>query len=219
MAKLHSPFVVDLMFSFQSERNLFLVMEFLPGGDLFSLLQNLGALAEEPARFYIAEILHAINYLHDHGILHRDLKPDNVLIGKDGHIKLTDFGLSERGMLQRKKEIMKPSFRGVSGSVRSFAEVVVGAGAKALGAMGGLISGIVKGGGEENDTSVESMISGEDKRAGRVNTGGLQQSNLSNLSDEGCTSSALMSTPTLHVRENSVDSDSSFNTSQIRGKY
>jgi serine/threonine protein kinase len=156
------------MFSFQSERNLFLVMEFLPGGDLFSLLQNLGALAEEPARFYIAEILHAINYLHDHGILHRDLKPDNVLIGKDGHIKLTDFGLSERGMLQRKKEIMKPSFRGVSGSVRSFAEVVVGAGAKAWGAVGGLFSGIVNGGGKGNSVTrgsgAESGGSGDDER-------------------------------------------------------
>jgi serine/threonine-protein kinase greatwall len=156
MAKLHSPFVVDLMFSFQSERNLFLVMEFLPGGDLFSLLQNLGALAEDPARFYIAEILHATNYLHDHGILHRDLKPDNVLIGKDGHIKLTDFGLSERGMLQRKKEIMKPSFRGVSGSVRSFAEVVVGASAKAWDAVGGIFSGIVKGGGKGHSVTSES---------------------------------------------------------------
>lgn len=140
MAKLHSPFVVDLMFSFQSEQNLFLVMEYVPGGDLFSLLQNLGALAEDPARFYIAEILHAINYLHNHGILHRDLKPDNVLIGKDGHIKLTDFGLSERGMLQRKKEIMKPSFRGISGSIRSFADVVRGAGTKALCAMEGMLS-------------------------------------------------------------------------------
>ena len=110
MSKLNNPFVVDLIFSFQSELSLFLVMDFMPGGDLFSLLQNVGALAEEPSRFYIAEILHAIRYLHVHGILHRDLKPDNVLIGKDGHIKLTDFGLSERGVRQRRKEIMNPAF-------------------------------------------------------------------------------------------------------------
>ena len=67
MSNLDNPFVVDLMFSFQSESSLFLVMDFMPGGDLFSLLQNVGALAEEPSRFYIAEILHAIRYLHSHG--------------------------------------------------------------------------------------------------------------------------------------------------------
>ena len=110
MARLDNPFVVDLMFSFQSELSLFLVMDFMPGGDLYSLLQNVGALAESPSRFYIAEILHAIRYLHSHGILHRDLKPDNVLIGRNGHIKLTDFGLSERGVRQRRQEIMNPAY-------------------------------------------------------------------------------------------------------------
>ena len=80
MSNLDNPFVVDLMFSFQSESSLFLVMDFMPGGDLFSLLQNVGALAEEPSRFYIAEILHAIRYLHSHG-KKKKIERENNLAG------------------------------------------------------------------------------------------------------------------------------------------
>ena len=88
-------FVVPLLYSFQSERALFLVMGYMPGGDLGALVANLGCLEEGVARHYIAEILLALRFMHTRGCVHRDLKPENVLIGRDGHVKLTDFGLSE----------------------------------------------------------------------------------------------------------------------------
>ncbi|KAK2952058.1 putative Microtubule-associated serine/threonine-protein kinase 1 [Blattamonas nauphoetae] len=69
-------------------------MEFQPGGDLFTLLQSFGYLSEEHAKQYISEIILAVEFLHRHGIVHCDLKPDNLLIAADGHLRLTDFGLS-----------------------------------------------------------------------------------------------------------------------------
>eukprot|EP00166_Cyanidium_caldarium_P002639 ctg_2569.g567 len=100
LAGMQNPFVVRFIWSFESAKKLFLVMEFLAGGDLYSLLSNLGFLDEGVARQYVAEIVLALEYLHRAGIVHRDLKPDNVLIDRDGHIKLTDFGLSKQGVLE-----------------------------------------------------------------------------------------------------------------------
>ncbi|KAK8893748.1 Microtubule-associated serine/threonine-protein kinase 2 [Tritrichomonas musculus] len=76
-------------------------MEYLPGGDLYSLLQNLGSLDESAAKLYVLQIVHALKYLRENGIIHRDLKPDNILISNTGHLKLTDFGLSFIGMFNR----------------------------------------------------------------------------------------------------------------------
>lgn len=85
----------------QSRAHLYLVMEFVNSGDLFSLLRNVGYLEEELALTYVAEISCALEYLHNTlGVVHRDLKPDNVLICADGHIKLTDFGLSVIGLAE-----------------------------------------------------------------------------------------------------------------------
>eukprot|EP01119_Soliformovum_irregulare_P011917 TRINITY_DN304_c0_g1_i2.p1 TRINITY_DN304_c0_g1~~TRINITY_DN304_c0_g1_i2.p1 ORF type:complete len:623 (-),score=172.92 TRINITY_DN304_c0_g1_i2:47-1915(-) len=98
LATTDNPFVVKLYYSFQSDENLFLVMEYLPGGDCLSLLEELKFFGNEMTKFYIAETVLALKYLHDNGIIHRDLKPDNMLINKDGHIKLTDFGLSVFGV-------------------------------------------------------------------------------------------------------------------------
>ena len=88
------PFVVQLFYSFQSDEKIYLVMEYMIGGDLKSLLHNLGYFDEHMSRVYIAEVALALEYLHGHSIYHRDIKPDNMLMSDKGHIKLTDFGLS-----------------------------------------------------------------------------------------------------------------------------
>ena len=96
-----NPFIVDFYYSIIGEHNLYLVMEYLPGGDLFSLLHHVGALDEDSARTYTAQIVKALEYLRMHGIIHRDLKPDNILIDYQGKLKLTDFGLSLYGTYDR----------------------------------------------------------------------------------------------------------------------
>ena len=94
MALVDNIFCVKLYYSFRSESALCLVMEYMVGGDLSSLLQVAGYFDDEMTMMYLAEMVLALEYLHQHGIVHRDLKPDNVLVGRDGHIKLSDFGLS-----------------------------------------------------------------------------------------------------------------------------
>lgn len=89
------PYVVKMYFSFQDSDYLYLVMEYLPGGDLLSMLIRHGSIPENWARFYIAELIVAIDALHRTGIIHRDIKPDNVLFGRTGHVCLSDFGLSK----------------------------------------------------------------------------------------------------------------------------
>jgi len=101
LAMANNPFVVRFFYSFTSRDNLYIVMEYAPGGDVASLLRALGALEEETARQYAAEATLALEYCHAQGIIHRDLKPDNVLISGDGHVKLTDFGLSCFGVIDR----------------------------------------------------------------------------------------------------------------------
>jgi len=90
------PGVAMLFDSFQTPTHLYMVMEFLPGGDLMSLLVKLDTLPEAATRFYVAEMALAIQAIHDHGFAHRDVKPDNVLLDWDGHVKLTDLGLCAR---------------------------------------------------------------------------------------------------------------------------
>ena len=90
-----SDWVVQLKYSFQDELFLYLVMEFLPGGDFMSLLMKKDILTEDECRYYIAQLILAIESIHKLNCIHRDLKPDNLLINKDGSIKLSDFGLSK----------------------------------------------------------------------------------------------------------------------------
>jgi serine/threonine kinase 38 len=90
------PWIVELRYSFQDDLYLYLVMEFCHGGDLMSLLIDKDILSEDEARFYIAELILAIESVHKLKCIHRDLKPDNILIDKNGHIKLSDFGLSKK---------------------------------------------------------------------------------------------------------------------------
>ncbi|KAJ7492025.1 kinase-like protein [Mycena latifolia] len=94
-AENKDPFVVKLWWSFHDKENLFLVMDFHPGGDLATQLARWGRLGRDRARFYAAEIVEGVEGLHAAGVIYRDLKPENILIGGDGHIVLTDFGLSK----------------------------------------------------------------------------------------------------------------------------
>lgn len=102
MAHADSPFVVKMYFAFQSKNHLYLVMEFVNGGDLYSMIQSVGTLSEDVTRVYVAEIILALIYLHEElHVIHRDLKPDNIVIDNHGHIKLIDFGLSQIGVAER----------------------------------------------------------------------------------------------------------------------
>ncbi|KAI8016159.1 putative serine/threonine protein kinase IRE4 [Camellia lanceoleosa] len=111
---VRNPFVVRFFYSFTSRDNLYLVIEYLNGGDLYSLLRKVGCLEEDVARIYIAELVLALEYLHSLGIVHRDLKPDNILIAHDGHIKLTDFGLSKIGLMNSTGDLPGPDTDGIT---------------------------------------------------------------------------------------------------------
>ncbi|KAF9350630.1 Serine/threonine-protein kinase [Mortierella sp. NVP85] len=94
LVESESPWVVQLYYSFQDPQYLYLIMEFLPGGDLMTMLIKYDIFSEDATRFYIAECVLAIADIHKMGFIHRDIKPDNILIDERGHIKLSDFGLS-----------------------------------------------------------------------------------------------------------------------------
>lgn len=93
LAEADNEWVVKLYYSFQDDENLYFVMDYVPGGDLMNLLIKLHVFDENLARFYIGELTCAIESVHNLGFIHRDIKPDNILIDRNGHIKLTDFGL------------------------------------------------------------------------------------------------------------------------------
>ncbi|PVI03769.1 putative response regulator receiver RIM15p [Periconia macrospinosa] len=102
-----SDFVAKLYWTFSSKDYLYLVMEYLNGGDCASLIKVLGGLPEDWAKKYLAEVVLGVEHLHSRGIVHRDLKPDNLLIDQQGHLKLTDFGLSRMGLIGRQKRALK----------------------------------------------------------------------------------------------------------------
>ncbi|KAI7976518.1 hypothetical protein EIK77_000206 [Talaromyces pinophilus] len=102
-----SDFVAKLYWTFSSKDYLYLVMEYLNGGDCASLVKILQGLPEDWAKKYIAEVVLGVEHLHNRGIVHRDLKPDNLLIDQHGHLKLTDFGLSRMGLVGRQKRVLK----------------------------------------------------------------------------------------------------------------
>ena len=89
------PFISKLYYAFQTKKSLYMITEFMAGGEMFHHLHDCGHFDENRTRFYIAELVLAIDHLHKHNILYRDLKPENILLDEIGHIKLTDFGLSK----------------------------------------------------------------------------------------------------------------------------
>ncbi|KAI9023796.1 kinase-like domain-containing protein [Phycomyces nitens] len=90
------PFLVTLWDTFQDDAHLFMVMDYVPGGELFRILRKQKKFSESAARFYAAEVILALEYLHERDIIYRDLKPENILLDAKGHVKLTDFGFAKR---------------------------------------------------------------------------------------------------------------------------
>ena len=94
LAVVDCPFIVKLYYSFQTSKCLYFIIQYAEGGEIFHYLKKHRRFSENTARFYSAEIILALEYLHSKGIVYGDLKPENVLINFDGHILLSDFGLS-----------------------------------------------------------------------------------------------------------------------------
>ncbi|KAM3836947.1 cAMP-dependent protein kinase catalytic subunit PRKX isoform 2-T2 [Vipera latastei] len=96
LKEVNHPFLIRLYWTNHDERFLYMLMEYVPGGELFSYLRNMGRFNNSTGLFYSAEIICAIEYLHSKEIVYRDLKPENILLDKEGHIKLTDFGFAKK---------------------------------------------------------------------------------------------------------------------------
>ncbi|CAB4413709.1 unnamed protein product [Rhizophagus irregularis] len=96
LSQVHHPFIVNLFCTFQDDRNLYMLLEYVIGGELFSHLRKAGRFTNDMTRFYAAEIVLAIEYLHSNDIIYRDLKPENLLLDSRGHVKITDFGFAKR---------------------------------------------------------------------------------------------------------------------------
>ncbi|XP_033001262.1 rho-associated protein kinase 2 [Lacerta agilis] len=113
MAFANSPWVVQLFSAFQDDRYLYMVMEYMPGGDLVNLMSNYDV-PEKWAKFYTAEVVLALDAIHSMGLIHRDVKPDNMLLDKYGHLKLADFGtcmkMDETGMVRCDTAVGTPDY-------------------------------------------------------------------------------------------------------------
>lgn len=92
---VNNPFIVKLRYAFQNPKKLYFLLEYCPGGELFFHLQKAGRFEEDRGRFYASQIVLALQELHRHDIIYRDLKPENVIIDLEGYIRITDFGLSK----------------------------------------------------------------------------------------------------------------------------
>uniref|UniRef100_A0A673FZU6 Ribosomal protein S6 kinase n=1 Tax=Sinocyclocheilus rhinocerous TaxID=307959 RepID=A0A673FZU6_9TELE len=98
LEEVKHPFIVDLIYAFQTGGKLYLILEYLSGGELFMQLEREGIFLEDTACFYLAEISMALGHLHQKGIIYRDLKPENIMLNNNGHVKLTDFGLCKESI-------------------------------------------------------------------------------------------------------------------------
>lgn len=95
LARINHPYIVNLKGTFQSPTHVFMLLDYACGGELFTLLRREGRFANDVALFFAVEIILAFEYLHSSDIAYRDLKPENLLIDKDGHVKITDFGFAK----------------------------------------------------------------------------------------------------------------------------
>ncbi|RXN00616.1 cAMP-dependent protein kinase catalytic subunit PRKX [Acipenser ruthenus] len=96
LSEVNHPFLIRLFWTHHDECFLYMLMDYVPGGELFSYLRNMGRFNNSTGLFYSAEIVCAIEYLHSKEIVYRDLKPENILLDRDGHIRLTDFGFAKK---------------------------------------------------------------------------------------------------------------------------
>ena len=103
MVKINCPFIVNIKFAFQDNLKLYIITEFMQGGEMFFHLHKEKRFSNEKTRFYIIELVLAIEFLHNNKMLYRDLKPENIMVDATGHIKLTDFGLSKKVKRQKEK--------------------------------------------------------------------------------------------------------------------
>ena len=123
LTSVSHPFIVTLFNTFQTSSKLYMVMEFINGGHLFFQLYDQGLFTEDIARFFAAEMVLAVGHLHSLGFVHRDMKPENVLLGADGHLKVTDFGLAKCNMTD------EPRTNSMCGTIEYMApEVILGKG-------------------------------------------------------------------------------------------
>ncbi|KAF9550514.1 hypothetical protein EC957_000188 [Mortierella hygrophila] len=147
-----SEWHVKLLYSFQDTEYVYLAMEFVQGGDVRTMLTARGVLREDDTRLYFAEMVMAIDALHQQGYIHRDLKPENFLVDAGGHIKLTDFGLSKGQLAEGRIEVMKAKLKEVKDSMEPTMPVLLRRGGGGSSVMGhglgqGLEGGMMLGGG------------------------------------------------------------------------
>ena len=96
LERVKHPFIITLLSTFQDSTFIYMLLEYICGGELFSRLRREGRFSNDVALFYICEIVLVFEYLHSLSIAYRDLKPENILIDKDGHVKITDFGFAKK---------------------------------------------------------------------------------------------------------------------------
>ena len=101
MIEINHPFVLPLKFAFESSEFIIFVLEYCPGGELFTYVKKYRKLSEEAAKFFITEILLGIEHLHQRDIIYRDIKPENILLDLDGHVRIADFGLAKPDITQQ----------------------------------------------------------------------------------------------------------------------
>lgn len=96
LSHIRHPFIVDLYATFQDNLNIYMLLSYVPGGELFTHLRRAGRFSPDVTRFYLATIILALKYLHSYNVIYRDLKPENLLLDSRGYLRLTDFGFAKR---------------------------------------------------------------------------------------------------------------------------